>query len=165
MKNQLITQTQKQIKSDGVKSQSGMATALLMAIIAVFVLFVAAGVYAVKNRQIWIAHGITAAMNAVINNSELPSQEKSQVTEIIYQINQGYKYCGFNNCLKESSTLQVDFFNGSPAPAISISIRKKPLHPNSNPSQGLLYGIRSRMTSMCITQMFICIPISNSLQI
>ena len=53
-------------------------------------IFVAAGVYAVKNRHIWIAHGITAAMNAVINNSGLPSQEKSQLAEIIHQINQGY---------------------------------------------------------------------------
>jgi hypothetical protein len=90
MKNQPITQTQKQIKSAGVQSQSGMATALLVAIIAIVVIFVAAGVYAVKNRQIWIAHGITAAMNAIINTSGIPSQEKSQVTEIIYQINQGY---------------------------------------------------------------------------
>ena len=90
MKNQPITQTQKQIKSAGVQSQSGMATALLVAIIAIVVIFVAAGVYAVKNRQIWIAHGITAAMNAVINTSGIPSQEKSQVTELIYQINQGY---------------------------------------------------------------------------
>jgi hypothetical protein len=65
MKNQPITQSQKQIKFAGMKSRSGMATALLIAIIAMFVLFVAAGVYAVKNRQIWIAHGITAAMNAV----------------------------------------------------------------------------------------------------
>ncbi len=90
MKNQPITQTQKQIKSAGVKSQSGMATAVLVSIMAIVVIFVAAGVYAVKNRQIWIAHGITAAMNAVINTSGIPSQEKSQVTEIIYQINQGY---------------------------------------------------------------------------
>ena len=90
MENQPITPNPKQIKSAGTRSQSGMATALLIAIIALFVTFVAAGVYAVKNRQIWIAHGITAAMNAIINNSGLPSQEKSQVTEIIYQINQDY---------------------------------------------------------------------------
>jgi len=90
MNHQPITSSQKQIKFAWIKSQSGMATALSIAIIAVFVIFVAAGVYAVKNRQIWIAHGITAAMNAIINNSALPSQEKSQVIEIIYQINQGY---------------------------------------------------------------------------
>jgi hypothetical protein len=90
MKKQPITPGQKKIKSAGMKSQSGIATALLVTIIAIFGIFVAAGLYAVKNRQIWIAHGITAAMNAVINNSGLPSQEKSQVTEIIYQVNQGY---------------------------------------------------------------------------
>ena len=90
MKHQWVMQTHKQIKFTGMKSQSGMATALLVAIVAMVVIFVAAGVYAVKNRQIWIAHGITAAMNAVINNSGIPSQEKSQVTEIIYHINQGY---------------------------------------------------------------------------
>jgi hypothetical protein len=90
MKKQPITPGQKQIKSAGIKSQSGIATALLVTIIAIFVIFVAAGVYAVKNRHIWIAHGITAAMNAVINNSGISSQEKSQVTEIIYQVNQGY---------------------------------------------------------------------------
>jgi hypothetical protein len=59
----------KQIKSAGWNAQSGMATALLITIIALFVILVAAGVYAVKNHQIWIAHGITAAMNAVINKS------------------------------------------------------------------------------------------------
>ena len=90
MNNQPIRPNQNQMKSAGMKSQSGLATALLIAIIAMFVILVAAGVYAVKNRQIWIAHGITAAMNAVINKSALPSQEKSQITEIIYRINQGY---------------------------------------------------------------------------
>jgi len=90
MNNQPIKPSQKQIKSAGWNAQSGMATALLITIIALFVIFVAAGVYAVKNRQILIAHGITAAMNAVINKSGLPSQEKSQITEIIDQINRGY---------------------------------------------------------------------------
>ena len=74
----------------GIISTSGIANALLITIIALFVIFVAAGVYAVKNRHIRIAHGITAAMNAVINNSGLPSQEKSLITQIIKQINQGY---------------------------------------------------------------------------
>jgi len=90
MNHQPIKPGQNQIKSAGMKDPSGMATALLITIIAVFVIFVAAGVYAVKNRQIWIAHGITAAMNGVIKKSGLPPQEKSQVTEIIYQINKGY---------------------------------------------------------------------------
>ena len=90
MKNQPKTPKQNQMNSCGLISSSGIANALLITIIAIFVIFVAAGVYAVKNRHIWIAHGITAAMNAVINNSGLPSQEKSQITEIIHQINQGY---------------------------------------------------------------------------
>lgn len=90
MNNQPTTQTQKHVQYTWVKSQSGMATALLVTILSIFVIFVAAGVYAYKNRQIWIAHGITAAMNAVINNSGIPSQDKSQLIEIIYQVNQGY---------------------------------------------------------------------------
>ena len=76
MNHHPIAPSQKQVKSAGWDAQSGMATALLITLIAVFVIFVAAGVYAVKNRQIWIAHGITAAMNAVINKSGLPSQKK-----------------------------------------------------------------------------------------
>ena len=90
MNIQPIRPSQNQMKPARMKSQAGMATALLIGIIFVFVILVAAGVYAVKNRQIWIAHGITAAMKAVINSSALPSQEKSQINEIIYQINQGY---------------------------------------------------------------------------
>lgn len=90
MKKQPITLGQKQGKTGVISGQSGIATAPLIIIITVFVIFVAAGIYAVKNRHIWIAHGITAAMNAVVKNSGLPSQEKSEVTEIIYRINQGY---------------------------------------------------------------------------
>ena len=90
MKIQPKMPCQNQMNFGGIISPSGIANALLITIVAIFVIFVAAGVYAVKNRHIWIAHGITAAMNAVINNSGLPSQEKSQITEIIHQINQGY---------------------------------------------------------------------------
>ncbi len=90
MKCQPNTPRQKQMNSNGLISRSGIANALLITIIVILVIFVAAGVYAVKNRHIWIAHGLTAAMNAVINNSELPSQEKSQLTEIIHQINEDY---------------------------------------------------------------------------
>ena len=90
MKNTQIITGQKKNAFALVESQSGLATGILVAIIAVFLVFAAAGVYAVKNRHIWIAHGITAAMNAVINKSGLPAKEKSQVTEIIYRINQGY---------------------------------------------------------------------------
>jgi hypothetical protein len=90
MKHPPNTPRQKQMNSNGLISQTGIANALLITIIVILVILVAAGVYAVKNRHIWIAHGLTAAMNAVINNSELPSQEKSQLTEIIHQINEDY---------------------------------------------------------------------------
>ena len=117
MKNQPIIQNQKHVQYTWVKNQSGMATALLVTILSIFVIFVAAGVYAFKNRQIWIAHGITAAMNAVINNSGIPSQEKSQVTEIIYQINQRY-------LAEEITTAELGliFENMARCPALTIGL-------------------------------------------
>jgi hypothetical protein len=74
----------------GLKIQSGIATALLVGLIAFFLIFVAVGVYAVNNYNVWIAHGITAGMNAVINGSAIPEQEKAEVTEIISQLKEGY---------------------------------------------------------------------------
>ncbi len=73
-----------------LKNKSGMATALLIGLIAVLLIFVAAGVYAAKNYRVWIAHGITAGMNAVINSSAIPEQEKAEVTRIISQLKEGY---------------------------------------------------------------------------
>jgi len=75
---------------EGLKSQAGMATALLVGLIAVFLIFVAVGVYAAKNYNVWIAHGITAGMNALINGSAIPEQEKEEVTEIISHLKEGY---------------------------------------------------------------------------
>lgn len=74
----------------GFKTQSGIATALLVGLIAFFLIFVAVGVYAVNNYNVWIAHGITAGMNAVINGSAIPEQEKAEVTQIISQLKEGY---------------------------------------------------------------------------
>jgi hypothetical protein len=74
----------------GLKSQSGIATALLVGLIAFFLIMVAVGVYAVRNYNVWIAHGITAGMNALINNSGIPEQEKAEVTQIISQLKEGY---------------------------------------------------------------------------
>jgi len=74
----------------GLKTQSGIATALLVGLIAVFLIFVAVGVYAAKNYNVWIAHGITAGMNALINGSAIPEQEKADVTEIISHLKEGY---------------------------------------------------------------------------
>jgi len=74
----------------GLKSQSGIASALLVGLIAVVLIFVAGGVYAAKNYKVWIADGITAGMNAVINSSAIPGQEKAEVTRIISQLKEDY---------------------------------------------------------------------------
>ena len=73
-----------------VTAQSGIATALLIGAIAFILILVAVGVYAVKNYNAWMAHGIAAGMNAVINNSDIPEQEKAEVTQIISQLKEGY---------------------------------------------------------------------------
>ena len=74
----------------GLKSQSGIATALLVGLIAVVLIFVAIGVYAAKNYKVWIADGITAGMNALINVSDIPEEEKADVTRIISQLKEDY---------------------------------------------------------------------------
>ena len=74
----------------GFNSQTGIATAVLVGLIAFFLILVAVGVYAVKNYNVWIAHGIAAGMNAVINNSDIPEQEKAEVTQIITRLKDGY---------------------------------------------------------------------------
>ena len=74
----------------GLKTQAGIATALLVGLIAFFLIIVAVGVYAVSNYNVWIAHGITAGMNAVINGSDIPEQEKAEVTQVISQLKEGY---------------------------------------------------------------------------
>jgi len=77
-------------RGKGLETQSGIATALLVGLIAFFLIMVAVGVYAVNNYNVWIAHGITAGMNAVINGSDIPEQEKAEVTQIIRQLKEGY---------------------------------------------------------------------------
>ena len=88
----LLNKTLKPNRSNvkGLETQSGIATALLVGLIAFCLIFVAVGVYAVNNYNVWIAHGITAGMNAVINNSAIPEQEKAEVTQVISQLKEGY---------------------------------------------------------------------------
>jgi hypothetical protein len=73
-----------------LKVQSGVATTLLVGLIAVLLIFVAVGVYTVKNYNRWIAYGITAGMNALINSSAIPQQEKSEVIRIISKLKDDY---------------------------------------------------------------------------
>jgi len=74
----------------GGNPQSGIATALAIGIIAIFLIFVAVGVYGVKNYNVWLAHGITAGMKAVIKGSALPDQEKVEVNRTISRLKQDY---------------------------------------------------------------------------
>ena len=73
-----------------LKNHQGVATGCLVAIIAVILIFVAIGVYIANNYQTWLAHGIAAGMHALIDSSDFPLQEKSEITEIIDQIKDGY---------------------------------------------------------------------------
>jgi hypothetical protein len=73
-----------------LKRQTGIATAVLVGLIAFFLILVAVGVYAIKNYNVWLAHGVAAGMSAVINNSDIPEQEKSEVTQIISRLKEGY---------------------------------------------------------------------------
>jgi len=72
------------------KTQAGIAAGCLVAIIAVILIFVAIGVYVANNYQTWLAHGLAAGMHALIDNSDLPPQEKYEITEIIDQVKDGY---------------------------------------------------------------------------
>ncbi|UCD80995.1 MAG: hypothetical protein JSW26_06080 [Desulfobacterales bacterium] len=79
-----------QIKIGLAKDQEGIATGCLIAIIAFILIFVAIGVFVARNYQTWLADGITAAMHAVIEKSDLPQDDKSQISDIIVQIKDGY---------------------------------------------------------------------------
>lgn len=81
---------QGRINAAPAKNHAGIATGCLVAIIAVILIFVAIGVYVANNYQSWLAHGIAAGMHAVIEATDLPQQEKSEITEIIDQIKAGY---------------------------------------------------------------------------
>jgi hypothetical protein len=73
-----------------LKDHQGMATGCLAVIIAVILIFVAIGVYIANNYQTWLAHGVAAGMQALIDSSDLPRQEKTEISEIIDQIKDGY---------------------------------------------------------------------------
>lgn len=90
VKNHNIRRSPERHYVKGFKSQAGIATALLVGLIAFVLIVVAIGVYAAKHYNTWIAHGITAGMNTVINGSDLPEQEKAEVTRIISRLKEGY---------------------------------------------------------------------------
>lgn len=90
MKIRNITQNSEPDNVNGLDTQAGIATALLVGLVAFVLIIVAVGVYAAKHYNVWIANGITAGMNAVINNSDIPEEEKAEVTRIISRLKEGY---------------------------------------------------------------------------
>ena len=73
-----------------LKSRSGIATGLLVGLIAFVLIVLAVGVWAANNYRVVIAHSLTAGMNAVINSSDIPEDEKADVTRIITRLKEGY---------------------------------------------------------------------------
>ena len=90
MKRHASRPNQDRIKFAPAKDQAGIATGCIVAIIAVILIFVVIGVYVANHYQTWLAHGIGAGMHALIKTSDLPQQEKTEITEIIDQIKDGY---------------------------------------------------------------------------
>jgi len=88
--NQYVTHNREQTYINRINTQAGIATALLVGLVAFVLIIVAAGVWAAKNYNVLIANGITAGMNAVINGSDIPEQEKAEVTQIITRLKEGY---------------------------------------------------------------------------
>jgi hypothetical protein len=78
------------LKPASAKTQAGIATGCLVAVIAFILIVVAIGVYVANNYQTWLAHGLAAGMHALIDNSDLPPQERYEITEIIDQVKDGY---------------------------------------------------------------------------
>ena len=78
-------------KNSGLIAQRhGFATGCLIAIIVVVLLIVGGGIYVAKNFKSWAAAGITAAMSMMIEQSELPDVEKSEIVEILNQVKEEY---------------------------------------------------------------------------
>jgi hypothetical protein len=73
-----------------IKNDQGVATGCMVVVIAVILIFVASGVYVANNYQTWLAHGIAAGMHALIDNSDLPQHEQSEISEIIDQLKTDY---------------------------------------------------------------------------
>ncbi len=81
---------QNRLKFAPAGSDAGIATGCLVAVVAVILIFIAIGVYVANHYQTWLAQGIAVGMHAVIESSDLPLQEKSEITEIIDQIIDDY---------------------------------------------------------------------------
>lgn len=70
--------------------REGFATGCLIAVIVVVLIIVGGGIYVAKNFKSWAAAGITAAMSIMIEESDLPDVEKSEIVEILNQVKEEY---------------------------------------------------------------------------
>ena len=78
-------------KNSGLIAQRhGFATGCLIAVIVVVLLIVGGGIYVAKNFKSWAAAGITAAMSMMIEKSDLPDVEKTEIVEILNQVKEEY---------------------------------------------------------------------------
>ena len=71
-------------------SQKGLASGCLIAILVVVTIFVGGGIYVAKNYRIWAAKAVTFAMTAAINKSDLPLEEKAEITDILAMVKENY---------------------------------------------------------------------------
>jgi hypothetical protein len=108
------------LKFAPAKNDAGIAIGCLVAIIAVILIFVAIGVYVVNNYQTWLAHGISSGMHALIESSDLPQHEISEITEIIDQIKNDYLS---GEISMEELGLILESMTGSPVIPIGLVIQ------------------------------------------
>ena len=73
-----------------VVKRKGIASGFLIAVIAVVLIIVGAGFYVAKKFKSWAAEGVTMAMSMIIEESDLPEVEKSEIVEILEIVKTDY---------------------------------------------------------------------------
>lgn len=79
-----------QKNSDLIAQRHGFASGCLIAVVVVVLIIVGAGIFVAKNFKSWAAEGITAAMSMMIEESDLPEVERSEIIEILNQVKEEY---------------------------------------------------------------------------
>jgi hypothetical protein len=74
----------------GWGSQNGLASGCLIAILVIAIIFVGGGIYIAKNYRVWAAKAITFAMTAAISKSDLPMEEKAEISDILALVKENY---------------------------------------------------------------------------
>ena len=103
-----------------IAHQKGFASGCLIAIIVVILIVVGAGIYVAKNFKSWAAEGITVAMSLIIEQSDLPEDEKSEIAEILDIVKE--EYLAGNITLEELGHI-LETMPSCPAFAMGIVIQ------------------------------------------